>query len=368
MKFFILFFSLLFLSCGVSSNSLEDNICDINLDQVTKYFCEEEYLESFLTSNLLKIDIISDSDKHVYKYFKNSPSNIAMFNCQNADGFEFFQIGEKYYEFCNKYLNDEESKEYHFKLLEIISEGYWGTVREKHWSMLLLEDINYLPLLLEYGYYFDSINDVELFIINEKTLFSVEKGVDPKIIFEHLGVNKKIKLQDFLRNNIINPLLLDGNLSHAFLILYLTEGRDYSLPKAIFDYEKDIMIDFRVFNSENCELFKNREYLLKTILDKENDECWNNTLDYFVDKDLQLKNRYQKEKTLGIKKNLINYKVTIFELENKVTQFHLKKMIEIGSIDMTFYHLIFDNYIIICEEKEMCDYTKKVIDIKGKST
>ena len=166
MKFFILFFSLLFLSCGVSSNSLEDNICDINLDQVTKYFCEEEYLESFLTSNLLKIDIISDSDKHVYKYFKNSPSNIAMFNCQNADGFEFFQIGEKYYEFCNKYLNDEEFKEYHFKLLEIISEGYWGTVREKHWSMLLLEDINYLPLLLEYGYYFDSINDVELFIIN----------------------------------------------------------------------------------------------------------------------------------------------------------------------------------------------------------
>ena len=128
------------------------------------------------------------------------------------------------------------------------------------------------------------------------------------------------------------------------------------------------MIDFRVFNSENCELFKNREYLLKTILDKENDECWNNTLDYFVDKDLQLKNRYQKEKTLGIKKNLINYKVTIFELENKVTQFHLKKLIEIGSIDMTFYHLIFDNYIIICEEKEMCDYTKKVIDIKGKST
>tara|TARA_Y100001960_G_scaffold334109_1_gene445062 strand:- start:4438 stop:5550 length:1113 start_codon:yes stop_codon:yes gene_type:complete len=370
MRFLILFFSLIFFSCacGFLFNSYEDNICDFEIDQVTQYFCEKEYLKSFLTSDLLKIDIITDPDKNVYKYYKNSPSNVAMFNCHNADGFEFIQLGEKYYEFCNKYLNDKESKEYHFKLLEIISEGYWGTVREKHWSMLVLKDINYLPLLLEYGYYFDSINDVEIFMINEKTLFSIEKGISPNIIFEHLGVDKKINLQGFLRNNIIKPLVLDGNLSNAFLILYLTEGRDYALPKAIFDYENDLMIDFRVFDSEKCELFKSREYLLKTILNKENGECWKNTYDYFIDKDLQLKNRYQKEKTLGIKKNLINYNVTIFELENKVTQFHLKELIEIGSIDITFYNLIFDNFIIICEKKEMCDYTRQVIDIQGKST
>ena len=61
------------------------------------------------------------------------------------------------------------------------------------------------------------------------------------------------------------------------------------------------------------------------------------------------------------------YVYGIFELENKITSFYINELIKIGSIDKSFYNLIFDNYIIICEKKEMCDYTKQVIDVKGDS-
>ena len=367
MRFLILLSSFLFLSCGVLFDSSENNVCDQNFDMVTKYFCEEEYLKSFLASDFLKIDIIAEPNDRAYKYFKNSSLDIARRICLDPEGIEYVEHEEEYYEFCNDYITDQDSEKYNFKLLDLVSEGYWGTVREKYWSMHILKDINYLPLLLEYGYYLDSINDVLIFIINDDTLFSIERGVDPDLVFEHLGIKKKELLKTTLRDHLIKPLVQEDRLSEAFMILYLTEGRDYALPKAIFDYENDKIIDFRIFDAEKCELFKSREYLLKSILERNKDQCWKDTSDYFNNENLQIKERYRLEKELGLKKNFINYHVSIFELENKVTSFYINELIKIGSIDKSFYNLIFDNYIIICEKKEMCDYTKQVIDVKGDS-
>jgi len=314
MRFLILLSSFLFLSCSVLFNSSENNACDQNPDLVTKYFCEEEYLKSFLASDFLKIDIIADPNDRVYKYFNNSSSDIAQRICWILKELNMLNMKRNIMSFVMITLQIKTQK--NIILNYLISEGYWRTVREKYWSMHILKDINYLPLLLEYGYYLDSINDVLVFIINDDTLFSIERGVDPDLVFEHLGIKKKELLKTTLRDHLIKPLVLEDRLSEAFMILYLTEGRDYALPKAIFAYENDKIIDFRIFDAEKCELFKSREYLLKSILERNKDQCWKDTSDYFNNENLEIKKRYRLEKELGLKKNFINYNVSIFELEN----------------------------------------------------